>query len=744
MNFKILLSLFKRKLSIRIFSALFAFILLLSFIFYYSGKTLLLTNAQNHFFCTFSSCSNSLSTELNLQKNLVIVSGSILKPILSKSIAESKVKNLENTISRELKPILKNYNSDILFIRFLPITKAPYDYITFTKQEDGYFKEKGTSKNKKLILNSEWWLKTLNEKEYFGSYFPNKNDLVYSTLIYYNGIPSAIVGAVIKKENINSAFFKLNSYNSMKFYILDSNYYNFYSSSEFQSYNINELIPFIKNNNDFTFKFIDDSVYIFSNFINNNFIIASIDKNEFYLQLFYLKLSIFLFFILTLILSIFISIAVEKKLSKPMSRILSFFKSASNGNFSTSISPISNGDFGEIERSFNSLIASLKNLNSELIISKTYAEYTTFSKTQFISNISREIRAPLNCIAGIIDDIKTTSLTESQKRQVSLLETSAGSMIDTFNEIIEFLKIESGTSVLKISELNLKDLVLSIASTYYFSSEHKGISFSTYIDKSIPSLLFSDKNKISIILSSLLDNAVKFTESGSISLSVLNTEDFPEFCSVTFSISDTGKGVTPDKIKQSFSNFSPDEILNKYNNGLGIGLTIVRHNLKILGSSLEFSSQENGGSKFFFTISFKKVNTKNNIQNNLSTGDFGKKNVLVVDDNPANLDIIETFLKDESFTLFKAYSGKEALSIIEDTHLDIILLDLQMPEMNGFQISRIIREREGNTGRHIPIIAMTAYVLNEEYDECILSGMDDCLTKPFNSNEISDIIKKWI
>ena len=165
----------------------------------------------------------------------------------------------------------------------------------------------------------------------------------------------------------------------MKFYILDSNFYNFYSSSELQSYNVNTLIPYLKNKNEFTFKFMDDSVYTFSNFMNNNYIVASIDKNEFYLQLFYLKLYIFLFFILTLILSVFISIAVEKKLSKPMSRILSFFKSASNGNFSTDISPISNGDFGEIERSFNSLIASLKNLNSELIISKTYAEYTTFS-----------------------------------------------------------------------------------------------------------------------------------------------------------------------------------------------------------------------------------------------------------------------------------------------------------------------------------------------------------------------------
>lgn len=745
MTLKEFLSLFHKKLSIRIFLSSLVFIFLLSSIFYFAGKSILTNNSKNNFLCTFLSCTTSLSSELTTQKNLVLISSSIIQPIISKFISESKSKNLENSISRELMPILKNQNPDIFFIRLLPITGSSSDYITFSKHDNTYFTEKGISKNKKLLKMSDWWISTVKNGEYFGVYFPNQNSIVYSKLLNYNGVPAAIIGVVLKKDTLNSSYYKFNKYDTMQFQLLKNDFSPIYTSSDLRVYEFEKYSSNLNNDNKINFTLSKDYATALSSLPDKAYITASISSEEFLKPFFYLKLYILLFIIVSSALALILSIAVEKKLSKPMARILKFFRSASKGNFSTDISPISKGNFGNIEREFNVLIASLRNLNSELIISRTHAEFTTFSKTQFISNISREIRAPLNNIAGIIDILKTTSLTESQKRHFSIIEASTSSLIDTFNEIVEFLKIESGTSILKISELNLKELVLSVSSAYYFSAERKGVSFSNYIDKSIPATLFGDKQKISIILSNLLDNAVKFTESGNISLSVLNTEDYPEFCSVTFSISDTGIGISENERNNIFSKFSSHNILNKYNEGLGIGLSIVSHNLKLLGSSLEFSSQENGGSKFFFTISFKKACglNKHNIQNDFHINESGDKKVLIVDDNPASLDIIETFLKDEPITLFKAYCGKEALDIIENTHLDIILLDLQMPEINGFQISRIIRERESSCGRRIPIVAMTAYVLNEDYDECLRNGIDDCLTKPFNSNEISDIIKKW-
>jgi signal transduction histidine kinase/CheY-like chemotaxis protein len=746
MTLKEFLSIFYRKLSIRIFLSSLVFIILLSSVFYFIGKSILINNSKNNFICTFLSCSNLLSSELTAQKNLVLISNSIIHPIISNSISELKLKNLENSISREILPILKNQNPDIFFIRFLPITGFSSDYITFSKQNKTYLIEKGISKNKKILKLSEWWNSTIKNGEYFGAYFPNQNSVVYSKILYYNGIPAAVIGAVSKKNSINSAYFKLNKYNTMQFQILKNDFTPFYNSSDLKGYDFNHSNSTFDANNIIRFNLSDDYATALYSFPDKTYIRATISSEEFLKPIFYLKIYLLLFFFISSILALFLSIAVEKKLSKPMSRILKLFRAASKGNFSTDISPISKGNFGNIEREFNILIASLRNLNSELIISRTHAEFTAFSKTQFISNISREIRAPLDNIAGIIDILKTSSLSEAQKRHFSIIENSTSSLIDTFNEIIEFLKIESGTSILKFSELNLKELVLSISSAYYFSAERKGVSFSNYIDKSIPATLFCDKQKISLILSNILDNAVKFTNSGNISLSVLNTEDYPEFCSITFSISDTGIGIPEENRNKIFSNFSSHNILNKNNKGLGIGLSIVNHNLKFLGSNLEFSSQENGGSKFFFTISFKKTCAlnKHNIQNDFHINNTGDKKVLIVDDNSANLDIIETFLKDEPITLFKAYNGKDAISIIEETHLDLILLDLQMPDLNGFQISRIIREKENNCGRRVPIIAMTAYVFNEDYDECIRNGIDDCLIKPFNSIEISDIIKKWI
>lgn len=745
MTLKEFLLLLQKKLSIRIFFTSFLFILFISSIFYFVSKSFLIKYSISTLSCTSSERSNILSTELDRQKNMTLVASSIIHPIISKSIEDSKQKNLETVISREIQPLLKNYTPDIFFIRFLKINKTPYDFITFTKQGNSWLKEKGSTKNKKILTGSDWWQNSFSYGEYFGSYFPDKNSLVYSKLISYNGIPVAIIGTVIKKDSITKSLFKSKEYSSLNFYLLNRDFFPIYISSDANNIPLTIIKNQTQNNPNKSFYTLSDSIFIINNFNETMKLVTSIEKEELFENIFILKLLIFAFIIISSVFSLVTAVYIEKRLSKPLSRLLKSLKSSSKGNLSANISPLSKGTMGEIEKGVNQLVSSIKNFNSELIISKTHAEYTAFSKTQFISNISREIRSPLNGIASAIDILKSSSLTDYQKKYLSVMEISTNSIIDTFNEIVEFLRIESGTSVVKISELNLKDIILSITSSYYFTAEKKGVSFSNYIDKSIPSLLYGDGKKLSIVLSNLIDNALKFTERGSISVSAINTDDFPEFCSITFSISDTGKGLSDQEYKNIFTNFSSGDILNKYNQGLGIGLSIVIHNLRLMGSSLEFSSTENGGSKFFFTLSFKKVISKNNdIQNMLNVNSSGNSNILIVDDSPANLDIIETFLKDEPITIFKAYSGTEAISTLDETAIDLILLDLQMPDMSGFQVSKIIREREKFAGRRIPIIAMTAYMLNDDYNECLINGIDDCLIKPFNSIEISDIIQKWI
>ncbi len=235
MTLKELLSLFHKKLSVRIFLSSLVFIFFLSSIFYFIGKSILINNSKNNFLCTFLSCTTSLSSELTTQKNIILISNSIIQPIISKFISESKSKNLENSISRELMPILKDQNPDIFFIRLLPITGSSSDYIIFSKRNGTYLMDKGITKNKKLLKNSRWWQETIKKGEYLGVFFPAQTSIVYSKIIYYNGIPAAIIGSVTKKERVDSVFFKFNNYDSMNFQLSNIDFNTFYSSKEFNN-----------------------------------------------------------------------------------------------------------------------------------------------------------------------------------------------------------------------------------------------------------------------------------------------------------------------------------------------------------------------------------------------------------------------------------------------------------------------------------------------------------------------------
>lgn len=387
-------------------------------------------------------------------------------------------------------------------------------------------------------------------------------------------------------------------------------------------------------------------------------------------------------------------------------------------------------------------ITTRKNAERLLIEGKEIAETAAQDKSDFLSIMSHEIRTPLNAVIGLTHLILNDSPKPEHVEKLNILKFSGENLVSLVNNILDFNKIDNGKVVLENVRIPLEEMFQSIVLSLRHKAEEKNNVLEYFIDPKIPAFIEGDPTRLSQIFNNLVGNALKFTQAGKVLLSAELIEDTSKKINIKFSVKDTGIGIPKDKQDTIFKAFqqASTSTTREYG-GTGLGLTITAKLAELFNSEIKIKSNENEGSEFYFHIECNRcsdnVKSKQRISQKNDPFTFVGKTILVVDDNPVNLMIAEEFLKKWGFHVLKAKDGKEGLDVLKKESLDIILLDLQMPVMDGYEAALKMR----TINRTIPILAFTANQETEVFERIINSKMDGVISKPFIPEEFKKIIK---
>ena len=400
------------------------------------------------------------------------------------------------------------------------------------------------------------------------------------------------------------------------------------------------------------------------------------------------------------------------------------------------------------------------------------AEASAIAKSEFLATFSHEVRTPINGIMGMAELALQTPLTAEQREYLTCIKSCADSLLTLSNQILDFAKVEAGKLVLDPVEFNLRGSLDTALALFFTSARAKGLKLACKVNPNVPDKLFGDFHRLRQIITNLVGNAIKFTKKGEVIVQVDAEAQQNDLTCLHFVVADSGIGIAPDKQKLIFEAFSQADVFtSREYGGTGLGLAISSRLVEMMGGTIWVESDLGSGSAFHFTVRMgirrgEQEKTadiypsephgvaacapqrfelfRQNSRAEQSQNPQGRLRILLAEDDAVNQSLIVHTLERQGHKVVVACDGMEALAIHNQGNFDLIIMDAQMPVMNGFDATAAIRDREKQSGNHIPILALTARAMKMDQDRCLLRGMDHYVAKPVSANELLAAIEKLV
>ena len=403
----------------------------------------------------------------------------------------------------------------------------------------------------------------------------------------------------------------------------------------------------------------------------------------------------------------------------------------------------------ERTQELNQTLQELLATNKELSITRDNLIQTQKFRDQFLANMSHEIRTPMNAIVGLTNLLLKSPLTEIQDKYLKVIKKSGANLLVIINDILDLAKIEAGKMELENEPFPLITSINNVNTILGLKAEEKGIYMREQIQEGVPAYVFGDETRITQVMMNLAGNAIKFTEKGGVTISVSIVKENNDEFELRFGVRDTGIGIPPDKIEKIFESFgqATTATARKFG-GTGLGLTISRQLVEMHNGELKVDSVADEGSEFYFIIKYKKADKLGEeVGSEFGEGiDLSSKKILLVEDNEFNQMVAVDTLSDlfPGISVDVAENGEIAIQKGTQNDYDFVLMDIQLPDIDGFEITMAIRNQENEKRKNIRICAMTASVTKERVDECYHAGMNDYMMKPFSPDTLKEKVIKNI